>query len=114
MAENLHEYKLYRKHLDLLPEGDYQGRCACAYDEVPGARWLSCPKVVGKSWVFNTQINKLEPKISLNRSAAFRSVFKLRDSGLTSLRWLRQYRLRVDRKRAGPNARTYRSQQSPR
>jgi len=25
MAENLHEYKLYRKQLDLLPEGDYQG-----------------------------------------------------------------------------------------
>jgi hypothetical protein len=26
MAENLHEYKLYRKQLCLLPEGDYQGR----------------------------------------------------------------------------------------
>jgi hypothetical protein len=26
MAENLHEYKLYRKHLGLLPERDYQGR----------------------------------------------------------------------------------------
>jgi hypothetical protein len=55
MAENLHEYKLYRKHLGLLPERDYQGRRACAYDEVPGAGWLSCPKVVGKSWVFNTR-----------------------------------------------------------
>ena len=26
MAESLHEYKLYRKQLCLLPEGDYQGR----------------------------------------------------------------------------------------
>ena len=26
MAENLHEYKFYRKQLCLLPEGDYQGR----------------------------------------------------------------------------------------
>lgn len=26
MAENLHEYKLYREQLGLPPEGDYQGR----------------------------------------------------------------------------------------
>jgi len=25
MAENLHEYKLYRQQLGLLPEGDHQG-----------------------------------------------------------------------------------------
>ncbi len=31
--ENLHEYKLHRKQVGLLPEGDHQGRPACAYDE---------------------------------------------------------------------------------
>jgi hypothetical protein len=115
MAENLHEYKLYRKQLGLLPEGDYQGRPLAHTKEAPGMRDGSASrKLWRKSWVFQHSINKLEPKISPNRSAACRSVFKLRDSGLTALRWLRQYRLRVDRKRAGPNARTYRSQQSPR
>jgi|HubBroStandDraft_4_1064222.scaffolds.fasta_scaffold1813636_2 hypothetical protein len=49
MAENLHEYKSYRKQLGLLPEPDHQGVGACAYNEAPGVGWLSCPKLWAKS-----------------------------------------------------------------
>jgi hypothetical protein len=48
MAENLHEYKSYRKQLGLLPESDHQGAGACAYNEAPGVGWLSCPKLWAK------------------------------------------------------------------
>jgi hypothetical protein len=55
MAENLHEYKLYRKQLGLLPERDYQARALAHTTRRPGAGWHSGPKVAGKSWVFKTR-----------------------------------------------------------
>jgi hypothetical protein len=61
MTENLHAYQLHRKQLSLLPERDYQGQGACAYDETPGAGWLSCPKVEGQKLGIQHSINKLEP-----------------------------------------------------
>ena len=62
MAENLHEYKLYRKQLGLLPEGDYQGRPLAHTKEAPGMRDGSASrKLWRKSWVFQHSINKLEP-----------------------------------------------------
>src|SRR5580692_3383196 len=59
-VENLHEYKLYRKQPAYCRNAITRGG-ACAYDEAPGAGWLSCPKVGGQKLDIQDPINKLEP-----------------------------------------------------